>query len=97
MYKALLCDMDGTLIDSEKIWHEQSTDFYRSMVPSFDPADQKNLTGKSMKGSHAFCRNIMGWICRMRIFYSEITIWPWIIFTKNALCFRVCENFLSIM
>lgn len=53
-YKALLCDMDGTLIDSEKIWHEQSTNFYRSMIPSFDPKDQKYLAGKSMKGSHEY-------------------------------------------
>ncbi len=52
--------MDGTLIDSEKIWHAQSTNFYRSMVPFFSPEDQKHLTGKSMKGSHAFLQEHYG-------------------------------------
>jgi HAD superfamily hydrolase (TIGR01509 family) len=59
-YKALLCDLDGTLIDSERIWHEQSVDFYRSMILAFDPIDQKSLAGKSMKGSHAFLQEHYG-------------------------------------
>ncbi|MGM1029897.1 MAG: HAD family hydrolase [Actinomycetota bacterium] len=48
MTGALLFDMDGTLIDSEPLWHEQMRDFARQHRIEWTAADAHWTTGRPM-------------------------------------------------
>ena len=54
-YKAIIFDMDGTIIDSEHVWKKATQELIASKVPSIDPEVlrevEKQVHGLALKGS----------------------------------------------
>ena len=48
MIQAVIFDMDGVIVDSERHWPPFEKEFLRSILPSWDENEYKNYTGKSV-------------------------------------------------
>ncbi|GAA3447280.1 HAD family hydrolase [Planomonospora venezuelensis] len=51
---AVLFDMDGLLVDSEKIWFQVETEVMERLGGDWSPADQEHLVGGSMPATVAY-------------------------------------------
>lgn len=49
-FKAIIFDMDGVLIDSEKIWAKYEGNFLKKFAPSFSSSDNQKIIGQSIEG-----------------------------------------------
>jgi len=47
--KALIFDMDGVIVDSERYWKKKEDQFFKKIVPILSVNDQKNILGQSVK------------------------------------------------
>ncbi len=47
-FDAIIFDMDGVLMDTEKIWRTVEKDFFRSLFPTFDFRKTPDFTGSSL-------------------------------------------------
>ncbi len=54
--KAVIFDMDGVLIDSEKIWAIHEVEFVNTIAPGFSSKDHSKITGKSPTGTYAYLK-----------------------------------------
>ncbi len=54
MIRAVLFDMDGVLINSEELWHSIEPEILRTIVPEWNEALQKHITGMSSRGVYAY-------------------------------------------
>ncbi|GHH71173.1 hydrolase [Streptosporangium violaceochromogenes] len=57
---AVLFDMDGLLVDSEKIWFQVEAEVMRRLGGDWTPADQERLVGGSMASSVAYMLKVSG-------------------------------------
>src|SRR5215510_5564878 len=57
MTRALLLDMDGVLIDSERHCHSIEGAWLRSVIPGWNDSNQKECVGLSMSGLHDMLRD----------------------------------------
>ena len=53
-YSTIIFDMDGVLIDSEKIWAKCENSFFQSFVPEFTEQDRINIIGGSIKNTYLY-------------------------------------------
>ncbi|MEU4833398.1 HAD family phosphatase [Streptosporangium sp. NPDC023615] len=58
--QAVLFDMDGLLVDSEKIWFQVEAEVMERLGAGWTPADQENLVGGSMASSVAYMLRVSG-------------------------------------
>jgi len=56
-YLAIIFDMDGVLIDSERIWAGCENTFLKSVASQFNEEDRKNLIGGSVKRFYVYLKN----------------------------------------
>ncbi|GAA3113532.1 HAD family phosphatase [Planomonospora alba] len=57
---AVLFDMDGLLVDSEKIWFQVETEVMERLGGHWTPADQEHLVGGSMPSTVAYMLEVSG-------------------------------------
>ncbi|MFC4062121.1 HAD family hydrolase [Planomonospora corallina] len=57
---AVLFDMDGLLVDSEKIWFQVETEVMERLGGHWGPADQEHLVGGSMPSTVAYMLRVSG-------------------------------------
>ncbi|MBG0833002.1 HAD family phosphatase [Planomonospora sp. ID67723] len=57
---AVLFDMDGLLVDSEKIWFQVETEVMERLGGDWSPADQEHLVGGSMPSTVAYMLRVSG-------------------------------------
>ncbi|WP_433238363.1 HAD family hydrolase [Streptosporangium sp. CA-135522] len=57
---AVLFDMDGLLVDSEKIWFQVETEVMERLGGGWGPADQEHLVGGSMPSTVAYMLRVSG-------------------------------------
>ncbi|MDP9867460.1 MULTISPECIES: HAD family hydrolase [Streptosporangium] len=57
---AVLFDMDGLLVDSEKIWFQVETEVMERLGGGWGPADQEHLVGGSMPSAVAYMLRVSG-------------------------------------
>ncbi|MGC5012182.1 HAD family hydrolase [Streptosporangium sp. DT93] len=58
--QGVLFDMDGLLVDSEKIWFQVEAEVMERLGAGWTPADQENLVGGSMASSVAYMIRVSG-------------------------------------
>jgi HAD superfamily hydrolase (TIGR01509 family) len=51
--KAVIFDMDGVIVDSERHWKQVASDFLRQLVPGWDERAQQSILGMSAVDVHA--------------------------------------------
>lgn len=54
MYTGVVFDFDGVLYDSEKHWDVIENKYLTNRIPRWDPADYKNLIGRSLPEAYAY-------------------------------------------
>lgn len=54
MYTGVVFDFDGVLYDSEKHWDVIENKYLINRIPRWDPADYKNLIGRSLPEAYAY-------------------------------------------
>ena len=47
--KAIIFDMDGVIINSERVWGKREGDFLKRFVSNFSPEDHENIIGQSLQ------------------------------------------------
>ncbi|WP_214410944.1 HAD family hydrolase [Sphaerisporangium fuscum] len=57
---AVFFDMDGTLVDTEKLWFQAESEVMRRLGAGWTPADQENLVGGSMPATVAYMLRVSG-------------------------------------
>ncbi|MFF5205485.1 HAD family hydrolase [Streptosporangium sp. NPDC000396] len=57
---AVLFDMDGLLVDSEKVWFQVETEVMERLGAEWRPEDQEHLVGGSMTSSVAYMLKVSG-------------------------------------
>jgi len=58
--KAIVFDMDGVLIDSERIWEEVETDYLMEIAPGYTREHQSEIIGKRLRDLHQYLINHLG-------------------------------------
>jgi HAD superfamily hydrolase (TIGR01509 family) len=57
---AVFFDMDGLLVDTEKVWFEVEAEVMKSLGADWGPADQENLVGGSLPATVAYMLRAAG-------------------------------------
>jgi HAD superfamily hydrolase (TIGR01509 family) len=57
---AVFFDMDGTLVDTEKLWFQAESEVMRRLGAGWSTADQENLVGGSMPATIAYMVQVSG-------------------------------------
>lgn len=52
MLKAVLFDMDGVIVDSEKYWEQEEFSLLKQYIPTWNDEDQKKIIGLKMQDIH---------------------------------------------
>lgn len=58
--EALVFDMDGVIVDSERHWKQLEGFFLQQLIPHWDRADQGKITGLSLRDTFALLRDSYG-------------------------------------
>lgn len=63
-YKAIIFDMDGTILDSEHIWRTATQDLIKSRIPDITPEEldmvEKQVKGLALSASCKYIKDILG-------------------------------------
>src|SRR6185295_12819239 len=95
MTKAILLDMDGVLIDSERHWHTIEGEWLRSVIPGWTDAHQKDCVGLSMSGLHEMLSDKHSLAMAFSDFRDAYMNLAEAIYTEKANLMPRCEEFLE--
>jgi len=56
MERAVIFDMDGVIVDSERQWVQSETSFLKQAIPGWNHADFNKITGMGVKDLYTFLR-----------------------------------------
>ncbi len=69
--KAIVFDMDGVLIDSERIWEDVETDYLMDIAPGYTREHQQDIIGKRLRDLHQFLVDRFGTTVSFESFESH--------------------------
>src|SRR5215471_20927816 len=95
MTKAILLDMDGVLIDSERHWHSIEGAWLRSVIPGWNDSHQKECVGLSMSGLHELLREKHSFSMAFPDFKDAYMELAESIYREKADLMPRCEEFLE--
>lgn len=70
MIKAVIFDMDGTLIDSEMIWAKHEFKRFTELIPGWNKEDQKRLAGRSIEDNYKMIHTEYGLDVSLEEYYG---------------------------
>ena len=95
MARAILLDMDGVLIDSERHWHSIEGAWLRTVIPGWNDTHQKDCVGLSMSGLHVLLRDKHNLSMEFPDFRSAYMDLAECIYREKADLMPRCQEFLE--
>ena len=96
MIRAILLDMDGVLIDSERHWHSIEGSWLRSVIPGWQDEHQKECIGLSMSGLYEMLKHKYGLSMTFDSFRLAYMDLAESIYQKSADLMPGCRDFLDV-